>query len=436
MRLYAASPANLTTVTGRPLQVAVLPPGGRLGELLAAALDGTGPALAPVDPGLPPDRLRRLIQILAPRAVTAADGVTRLPGGRPTSDETAVVIVTSGSTGEPKAAELGGAALVASASASLRRIGAGSGERWLCCLPTWHIAGVQVLVRSLLTGTTPHVCPPSDISAIASAAQAGCAHAALVPTQLRRLLDHGMPGAAAGAPQRSLPPRVRAVRERTALSGLRTILLGGAAAPRGLIAEARAAGARVITTYGMTETCGGCVYDGVPLDGVEVRTGEAGRIHIAGPVLMSGYRLRPDLTAAAFDGRWFITSDLGRIDGGRLAVRGRADDVITTGGEKVVAGEVAAAVEAHEAVREAAVFAVPDPEWGERVTVAVVPADRAAPPSLPQLRAHVAGCMPAHAAPQELLIVGEIPLLPAGKPDIPALRALLREQSGAGSVSK
>ena len=146
----------------------------------------------------------------------------------------------------------------------------------------------------------------------------------------------------------------------------------------------------MVTTYGMTETCGGCVYDGVPLDGVDVQPGPDGRIRIAGPVLFSGYRLRPDLTAAAFDGRWFVTSDLGLLGpDGRLVVRGRADDVITTGGEKVVPAEVAALVEAHPAVREAVVFGMPDRDWGERVTAVVVAADPARPPALADLRAHV-----------------------------------------------
>ena len=192
--------------------------------------------------------MRRLLEVLAPSAVITPDGMTSCGGGRAAGEDTALVIVTSGSTGEPKAAELTGAALLASARAALARIGAWPGERWLCCLPTGHIAGLQVLVRSLVADTAPLVCAPSDTAAITAAAAglAGCAHASLVPTQLRRLLDGGAD-----------------------LSGLRTILLGGAAPPAGLLADARAAGARIVTTYGMTETCGGCVYDGVPLDGVE-----------------------------------------------------------------------------------------------------------------------------------------------------------------------
>ena len=153
--------------------------------------------------------------------------------------------------------------------------------------------------------------------------------------------------------------------------------------PDGLLADASAAGARVTTTYGMSETCGGCVYDGVPLDEVSVEVGADGRIRIAGPVLFSGYRLQPDLSRRARDGRWFVTSDLGSISpSGRLAVRGRADDVINTGGEKVVAGEVAAVLGTCPGVREAVVVGLPDPEWGELVTAIVVPADPADPPTL------------------------------------------------------
>jgi o-succinylbenzoate---CoA ligase len=383
--------------------MAALPPGERLRRLLASALTGEGPALAPVDPDLPRERLRQLLQVLAPSALITTDGVTRRGAGRPAGEGTALVIVTSGSTGEPKAAELSAAALVASARAALARIGARPGERWLCCLPTWHIAGLQVLIRALIADAVPVICAPSDTSAIAAAAAgpAGCAHVSLVPAQLRRLLDDGAD-----------------------LTRPRTILLGGAAPPAGLLAEARKAGAHVVTTYGMTETCGGCVYDGMPLDGVEVHTRPDGRIRIAGPVLFSGYRLRGDLTAAAFDGDWFVTSDLGRVGpDGRLHVRGRADDVITTGGEKVVPAEVAASVEAHPAVREAVVFGLPDPRWGERVAVVVVPLDPARPPTLADLRAHVLTRLPAFAVPRELVITAEIPLLPSGKSDIGALRA-------------
>jgi O-succinylbenzoic acid--CoA ligase len=381
-------------------------------DALASALDGSGPAILPLDPRLPGARVAALLEAFAPAAVETPGGTRRWrpPGtagtgrGGASGDvpaEVAVVIATSGSTGEPKGAQLAASALLGSARASLDRIGARAGERWLCPLPTSHVAGLGILVRSLVSGTTPVVVQRLEDGA--GPAGAGCAHTSLVPAQLRRLL-------AAGAD----------------LARFGTILLGGAAAPAGLLAAARAAGARVVTTYGMTETCGGCVYDGVPLEGVSVRTGAAGRIEITGPVLFSGYRLRPDLTAQVMSGGWFVTSDVGELDGGRLAIHGRADEMINTGGEKVAPGEVAAALELCAGVREAVVIGEPDPEWGERVTAVVVPDDPARPPDLRSLRAGVAQRMPRYAAPRALVLVAEMPLLASGKPDLAALRVLSR----------
>jgi o-succinylbenzoate---CoA ligase len=162
----------------------------------------------------------------------------------------------------------------------------------------------------------------------------------------------------------------------------------------------------------------------MPLDDVSVDIGPDGRIRIAGPVLFSGYRLRPDLTAQALDGRWFVTSDLGSVGpSGELVVRGRADDVINAGGEKVVAAEVEAVLGACAGVRDAAVVGCRDPEWGEVVTAVVVPADPSAPPSLADIRAWLRDRLPVYAVPAALLLVPELPLLPSGKPDREALRA-------------
>jgi o-succinylbenzoate---CoA ligase len=392
----------------------------RLLELLAAALDGTGPAVAPLDAGLPAARLDDLLATLAPGTVEGPDGVTTIRSGekRGVADSTAVVVGTSGSTGVPKGVELSAAALLHSARASLARLGVRPGERWLCCLPAAYIPGIQVLVRSLVSGTDPVLADRADPETVAAS---GCAHVSLVPTQLRRLLDAGL---AASAGQR--PP----------LAGVSSVLLGGAAAPAALLDAARAAGIPVVTSYGMTETCGGCVYDGVPLDGVRVRIGdEDGRIWIGGPVLFSGYL---GGTRAPADG-WFCTGDLGRLDSpGRLTVRGRADDVINTGGYKVVPGEVAAALQTCPGVRDAAVLGLPDPEWGERVVAVVVPADPADPPSLELLRLHVRDLLPRYAAPSRVVVVDAVPMLPSGKHDIAQLRRELprREQTGAESVSK
>jgi o-succinylbenzoate---CoA ligase len=406
-------------VTGRPLHALLLPQvasAGRLLDALASALDGSGPAILPLDPRLPRARVAALLDACAPAAVETPAGTRRWrpadaagpdAGGVPA--EVAVVIATSGSTGEPKGVQLPATALLHSARASLDRIGARAGDRWLCPLPTSHVAGLGILVRSLAGGTTPVVM--RRLGDRLGPAASRCAHVSLVPTQLRRLL-------AAGAD----------------LARFGTILLGGAAAPAGLLAAARAAGARVVTTYGMTETCGGCVYDGVPLAGVSVRSGTGDRIEITGPVLFSGYRLRPGLTAQAMAGGWLITSDIGTVAAGRVSVRGRADEMINTGGEKVAPGEVAAALELCPGVREAVVIGQPDPEWGERVTAVVVPGDPAHPPALPALRAAVAQRLPRYAAPRALVLVAELPLLASGKPDLAALRELSRDDAGPGSA--
>jgi O-succinylbenzoic acid--CoA ligase len=408
----------------------------RLVELLAAALDGSGPALLPLDAGLPPARLAELIAAFAPDTIEGPDGETTARSGvkKEVADGTAVIIGTSGSTGTSKGVQLSAAALLHSARASLARIGARPGERWLCCLPGTNIAGLQVLVRSLVSGTDPVLASNADAATVAAS---GCAHVSLVPTQLRRLLDPD-------------------IDISTPLAGFSSVLLGGAAAPPSLLQAARAAGVPVVTTYGMTETCGGCVYDGQPLDGVRVAIGDddapdghgaaaggnggtdggGGRIWIGGPVLFSGYRsltAAPAAGAVLADG-WFRTGDLGQLDAaGRLTVRGRADDVINTGGRKVVPGEVAAALESCPGVREVAVVGQPDAEWGERVVAVVVPADPANPPALELLRLHVKERLPRYAAPSRVVVVDAVPLLPSGKYDIARLRLelLRREQTQA-----
>jgi O-succinylbenzoic acid--CoA ligase len=417
-------PVNLTTVTVRPLHAVQFPPSA--GELmlsaLAAALDGSGPAILPLDPALPDAALARMLELFAPAALRTEKGTWPLDRPRAAAEsgrmaeDTAVVIATSGSTGQPKAVALSAAALTASASASLARTGAGPGERGLCCLPVFHIAGIGVLVRSLVCGLDPVVTPAVSPEVLGAS---GCAHVSLVPTQLRRLL-------AAGAGPGSV----------------KSVLLGGAAAPADLLAQARGAGWRVITTYGMSETCGGCVYDGFPLDGVRVRLSEPGSlIEINGPVLFSGYLGPAPATSGTLssagpaapsrpqpglqpDG-WFRTADLGGWSpGGRLAVRGRADDLINTGGEKVVPGEIEAVLGTCEGVADVVIVGVPDPEWGEAVTAFVIPVDAAVPPDLGRLKSHVRQALSAHAAPRRLVVVSEFPLLPSGKPDRAALRSI------------
>ena len=351
---------------------------------LADALDGAGPAVLPLADG-----------------PAAAGVLSALRPDEPLEhDDTALVVPTSGSTGEPKGVLLSAANLRASATATAARLGGPA--QWLLAIPPTHVGGVQVLVRSLLAGTSPVLLPDGPFTDAAFAAATALVDGprrctSLVPTQLRRLLT---------------PDGLDALRSYDA------VLLGGAAAPAGLLAEVRAAGVRLVTTYGMSETSGGCVYDGVPLDGVRAEVRD-GRVRLSGPVVARGYRLRPDLTAAAFAGDTFTTDDLGRLDGGVLRVLGRTDDVVVTGGEKVPPAAVEAALEAHPSVVEAAVHGVPDADWGQRVVAVVVLRGGL---TLAQARDHVAETLPRSWAPRELREVAALPLLASGKVDRAALR--------------
>jgi o-succinylbenzoate---CoA ligase len=385
---------------------------------LRRALDGEGPALLPV-PAEEAAPAARLVEALAGSLEDGEDDP---------DDPTALVIATSGSTGEPRGVLLPAGALRASGAATHARLG-GPG-RWLLALPATHIAGVQVLLRSLLAGTAPAVLAgPFRPDAFAEAAAPvlagdGPRYTALVPTQLVRLVEDGGAGL-------------------TALRGFDGVLLGGAAAAPALLARARQAGVRVVTTYGMSETAGGCVYDGAPLDGVEVSvrgpagasppgpaadgSGEPGRIELAGPVLARGYRRRPADTAAAFGSGRFRTGDFGRLHpDGRLEVLGRVDDLINTGGAKVAPAEVERVLAGQPGVLEACVVGMPDPEWGEAVAAALVPADAAAPPAEDALRAAVRGRLGRAAVPKSVRFVAELPLRGPGKIDRRAVRALFR----------
>jgi len=316
-----------------------------------------------------------------------------------------VVIETSGSTGAPKRVVLSRAAMRASASATEARLG-GPGQ-WLLNLPATYVAGVQVLFRSVLAGTTPVLQGehPDFVSA-ARAMDGERRYVSLVPTQLNRML--------------ASPRDVKALRS------FDTVLVGGAAVESSLRKRAAEAGVHVVATYGMSETCGGCVYDGMPLDGVAVAVGADGRVRIAGPVLFEGYDGRPDLTASAVRDGWFLTADLGRLDDdGRLEVLGRIDDVIVSGGVKVPAPAVARRLQEHPRVAAAEVLGVADPEWGQRVVAVVVSqagvAARNVPP-LDDLRNWVSQTLPRAWAPKQLFRVDEMPLLPNGKVDRVALQ--------------
>ncbi len=321
-----------------------------------------------------------------------------------------VVMATSGSTGQPKWVQLSAAALGASAAASHGRLG-GPG-RWLLALPTQHVAGLQVLVRTALAGTLPVVVDLRggfDPFAFAAAARRmagedGRRYTALVPTQLERLLDTN--------------PEL--------LDHFDAVLLGGAAAPEGLLRRAQGAGVRVVTTYGMTETAGGCVYDGWPLDGIRIRVDGEGSVELAGPVLASGYLDAPEETAVAFRDGWFRTCDLGRLDSqGRLQVLGRADDMIVTGGLNVSPAEVEAVLTGLAGVAAACVVGVPDPEWGQRVTAVVVPTDPGRPPDPVALRVAARRLLTGPQVPKEIVLFDALPLRAVGKPDRRVIQTIL-----------
>lgn len=325
--------------------------------------------------------------------------------GEPIADDIALVVTTSGTTGVPKGALLTAATLTASASGTHDRLG-GAG-RWLLALPPYHIAGVQVLVRSLLAGTAPvelDVSAGFDVGELpAAVAKLGSArrYASLVAAQLAKALSD--PAATA------------------ALAELDAVLLGGGPEPQPILDAAAAAGVTVVRGYGMSETAGGCVYDGVPLDGVRVRIAADGRVVIGGSTLARGYRNPVDPDPFA-EPEWFYTNDLGVLDGsGVLTVLGRADEAISTGGLTVLPAPVEAALRTHPAVADCAVFGASDDRLGQRVVAAVVVVGGMSPPTVEELRTHVAASLGSTAAPREVHVVDALPRHGIGKVDRTAL---------------
>ena len=317
-------------------------------------------------------------------------------------DPDPLVVETSGSTGSPKRVVLSRAAMRASADATHARLG-GPGQ-WLLNLPPSYVAGLQVLFRSVRADTDP-VVQHASFEDAAAAMTGPRRYVSLVPTQLSRLLDVD------------------------ALRGFDTVLVGGARLEPALRSRAHAAGLRVVATYGMSETCGGCVYDGRPLDGVAVKIGNDQRIRIGGPVLFDGYDGQPALTAEAKQDGWFVTQDLGRIDAdGLLQVTGRVDDVVISGGVNVPTTAVAARLREHPSVREAEVLGVPDPEWGSAV-VAVLVGDLARDDA----RDWVAGELPRSWAPRRVVLVEALPLLANGKVDRLAVERLAGHEPRVGA---
>ncbi len=386
------------------------------------------------------------------RALDGGDAVTPLPRLHPGDDlpdGTALVVRTSGSTGTPREVALTADALTASATATHERLG-GPG-RWVLALPATHVAGLQVVVRSLLAGDAGVPAPlvaaepdarftPDGLAALLTAALADDApvHLSLVPTQLHRVLEAAADPSVGAGGSAALD----------ALARCTSVLLGGAATPPPLLARATSLGVPVVRTYGMSETAGGCVYDGVPLRGVQVRLagGPPGVVELSGPMLASGYVADAEATAAAFrtdagpGTRWFRTSDVGTLSAdGVLSVLGRADDVVVTGGVNVAPAAVEAVLaEVLPAVLgravEACVVGVPDAEWGQALVAVVAVGDGTHglaaldPDLLGRVRSAVADRLGGPSAPRRVYVTGALPLRGPGKVD---RRAVAEAAAGA-----
>lgn len=338
------------------------------------------------------------------------------------ADGVAAVVATSGSSGIPKRVALSAAALRASAGATAARIGAG---RWLLALPAGYVAGLQVLVRSALAGTEAvplagRFSPEAFVAATGllrrpTTAASGIPelYTSLVPAQVATLLDAA--------------DQAAAVRE--SLRAYRAILVGGQSLPEPLRERAHDAGVHLVRTYGSTETSGGCVYDGVPLDDVTVQAVE-GELRIAGPTLAEGYVGDEALTARIFPHdahgvRWYRTGDLGLVDDGVVRVHGRADNVIVSGGINISLDRVERVVRRVPGLHEAVVVGVPDDRWGEASVIVAARGEalrRSEAEQLEHAREAVAAELGRHARPARLIVVDELALLASGKPDREAIR--------------
>ena len=349
-----------------------------------------GDAVLPIDQRLPLTSKKMLLDTMAPsEIIDASFTASPLPNGRPMQDGDALVIASSGSTGSPKGIIHTHSSLLAGAQASASRLQLSANDHWLVCIPVSHVGGFSVIARTLHTSAALTLHPAFDAAAVEQAQKDGVTHTSLVATALSRI--------------------------DTSL--FRTILLGGSSAPDNLPNN-------IITTYGMTETGGGVVYNGQPLDNVEIKIVDA-EIFLRCPMLMRAYR--DDQTISEEDG-WYATGDIGEIDNnGKLSVHGRRSDMIITGGENVWPSVVENSLASHPIVNQVVVRGMPDTTWGQRVVAYVVLNDSSQISEvklLSELREHVKQTLPAFCAPQQIIVLAEIPRTSLGKVDAQALPSL------------
>lgn len=376
--------------------------------------------LYPVDPADPLAIMPALEEALTGRRTllpAPADDPARtnllratLGVGEPIDDDIALVVSTSGSTGQPKGAMLTAANLITSADATHQVLG-GEGQ-WLLAMPAAYIAGIQVLVRSMVAGVEPAALDLSrgfnvgEFAAHAAELEAtgDRCYTALTPMQLAKSMD--------------------TLEGIDALRRFAAVLVGGAATNPALLDSAAKLRINVVTTYGSSETSGGCVYNGVPIAGARVKV-SGGRIHLGGPMVSRGYRNAAALASASdLQGGWFRTSDAGSLDGGVLTVLGRVDNVIDSGGLKLHPEVLENVLLRIDGVTGACVVGVPDPRLGERICAAYT-GSAAVPDVFDALdERSAAGELPRWQIPKELRHAETLPLLGPGKVDRAAAREL------------
>ena len=363
---------NLTPARDMPKLTALNLPGSPDFVHALQSVWERGDAVFPLDRRLPAAAQRSMLQGFGVATVISEDGETALSDGEPIEPGDALVIATSGSSGPPKAAMLTHAAVEASAQATSERLQVTDNDHWLACLPLAHVGGLSVITRSLITGTTLTVIDGFDADVV-SASEATLV--SLVATALQRI-DPSL---------------------------FRAIVLGGARPPVDRPPHC-------IATYGLTETGSGVVYNGKPLNSVEIEIRD-GEVHVRGPMLLRCYR---DGTSPLTSDGWLPTGDLGFLrDDGSLHVEGRRGDVINTGGEKVWPDDVERQLIQHPDIHDVAVTGLPDNEWGQIVAAFVVSARPNL--SLDEIRAHCRAQLPGYALPKQLELVEAIPRTALGK---------------------